>query len=98
MPITENQPRVPRKKRIDAGKQRKPAPSEREAWREFFAHLTPREQVFELGYLTALSLASDRDLTNIVLKEADRLAGPTKLEQEAAKDMRADMFGENGNG
>ena len=47
---------------------------------------------------TALSLASDRDLTNIVLKEADRLAGPTKLEQEAAKDMRADMYGENGNG
>ncbi len=48
-------PRKPRKKRIDAGRQRKPAPSEREAWIDYFRALSPADQRYEIGYLTAVA-------------------------------------------
>ena len=48
----------PRKTRIDKGRARKPAPTEREAWLNFFRGLTHDEQGFELGYLTAMHEAS----------------------------------------
>lgn len=43
-----------RKTRVDKGRARKPAPTEREAWRNYFRAMNTDDQQFELGYLTAI--------------------------------------------
>lgn len=44
-----------RKKRSDANRSRKPAPSERENWLGYFRRLTVSDQRFEIGYLSAIA-------------------------------------------
>lgn len=51
---------TPRKTRIDKGNKRKPAPTERETWRNQFRALPAADQQFELGYLTAVMEAGQK--------------------------------------
>lgn len=43
-----------RKLRSDNGTKRKPSPTTREMWRDSFRDMCYADQVFELGYLTAI--------------------------------------------
>ncbi len=65
-----------RKTRIDKGQRRRPLPSEREAWREYFARLPDAEKNFELGYLTALMDSGRKTLPVIPLPMPFELAEP----------------------
>ena len=71
--LSAKKQRAIHKTRSDKGKRRKPAPSEREAWHNYFRELPEREQAIEIGYLTALMDMQDEQ------QEITGLVGPVTI-------------------
>jgi hypothetical protein len=95
-------PRKVRKKRIDAGRRRKADPTEYERSMSYFASLDEAgKQQFIRDCKLVLQFCDPafRKAYNDYMPPAERLKEDTKEEiQKAAAEMRADMYGENGNG